>query len=230
MAGQESIASRQDRSLRALPKAHLHAHLDGSYPLDAVGALARRRGLPFHVPDRFDDVWAFFDAYGTVPALIESHEDLASLCRALVHAEAAEGVVYLEPAIEPQLYAPRLGTRDQVTQTMLAAFAEASRDAGIEVGALLTINTDEDLEISEDLARIAATHAGHGVAALGTAGFVEPGNLARYRRPAQIAQAAGLAGMADDRETSRRRWTSWARDESPMASALSRAPSWWRVS
>jgi adenosine deaminase len=180
------------RSLRSLPKAHLHVHLDGSYPLNAVRALAERRGIAFEVPASFPDVWSFFDAYGTVPKLVETHEDLACLCRALVHAEAAEGVVYLEPAIEPQLYAPRLGTLEVVTETMLGAFAEAGRDAGIEVGALLTINTDENLEIAEDLARIAADHAGTGVTGLGTAGFIEPGNLRRYRSSAQIAQAAGL--------------------------------------
>lgn len=180
------------RSLRALPKAHLHAHLDGSYPLSAVQRLARRRGGSFSVPRSFGDVWEFFDAYGTVPELIRTHEELAELCRALVHAEAAEGVLYLEPAIEPQLYAPRLGSLEQVTLTMLSSFHEASRDAGIDVGALLTINTDEDLAISTDLARIAAKHAGAGVAALGTAGFVEPGNLGRFRRAAQIARSAGL--------------------------------------
>jgi len=167
-------------------------HLDGSYPLHAVAALARRQGVSFDVPGGFTDVRQFFAAYGTVPGLVASHEDLAGLCRALVHAEAAEGVFYLEPAIEPQLYAPRLGTLDQITRTMLAAFAEAANDAGIEVGALLTINTDENFEIAEDLARVAAAHAGRGIAALGTAGFIAPGNLARYRRPAQIAQAAGL--------------------------------------
>jgi adenosine deaminase len=188
--GPNDIAAQ--RSLRSLPKAHLHLHLDGSYPLDAVQALARRRGLPFVVPETFPDVWSFFEAYGSVPRLIETHEDLAVLCRALVHAEAGEGVVYLEPAIEPQLYAPRLGPLDQVARTMLRAFAEASQDADVEVGALLTINTDENLEIAEDLARIAATHAGKGIAGLGTAGFVEPGNLRRYRSSARIAQAAGL--------------------------------------
>jgi adenosine deaminase len=180
------------RSLQALPKAHLHVHLDGSYPLHAVETLARRQGASFQVPGSFATVWEFFDAYGTVPRLVRSHEDLALLCRALVHAEAEQGVFYLEPAIEPQLYAPRLGTLDQVTKTMLAAFAEASADAGIEVGALLTINTDENFEISQDLARIAAAHAGAGVTGLGTAGFVEPGNLGRYRRSAEIAHAAGL--------------------------------------
>jgi len=180
------------RALGALPKAHLHAHLDGSYPLHAVEALARRRGAAFRVPETFADVWEFFTAYGTVPPLIETHEDLAGLCRAFVHAEAGHGVVYLEPAIEPQLYAPRLGTLIEVTRTMLAAFAEASGDAAIEVGAMLTINTDENLEISEDLARIAAAHAGRGITALGTAGFVEAGSFGPYRPAARIAQAVGL--------------------------------------
>jgi adenosine deaminase len=192
MSEPSAVPSRPQRSLRKLPKAHLHVHLDGSYPLYAVEALARRRRMAFRVPGRFPSVQSFFDAYLTVPNLVESHEDLAGLCRALVHADAADGVVYMEPAIEPQLYAPRIGTLDQVTKTMMRAFAEASMDAGIEVGALLTINTDGDLEIAEDLAGIAAAYAGRGITGLGTAGFVEPGNLRRYRSSAKIAQAVGL--------------------------------------
>ncbi|UFS60656.1 adenosine deaminase [Subtercola endophyticus] len=180
------------RDLLALPKAHLHAHLDGSYPVSAVQALAERRGAVFTVPDSFDDVWAFFHAYGTVPSLVHTHEDLAALCRALVHAEAAEGVLYLEPAIEPQLYAPRLGSILQVTTTIVTAFAEAAADAGIEVGSNLNINTDQDFDIAEELARAAAHFAGAGVTALGTAGFIEPGNLARYTTAAEIGLAAGL--------------------------------------
>jgi adenosine deaminase len=192
MSEPSAVPSRPQRSLRKLPKAHLHVHLDGSYPLYAVEALARRRRMAFRVPGRFPSVQSFFDAYLTVPNLVESHEDLAGLCRALVHADAADGVVYMEPAIEPQLYAPRIGTLDQVTKTMMRAFAEASMDAGIEVGALLTINTDGDLEIAEDLAGIAAAYAGRRITGLGTAGFVEPGNLRRYRSSAKIAQAVGL--------------------------------------
>ncbi|GAB3535155.1 hypothetical protein GCM10027403_12360 [Arthrobacter tecti] len=84
---------------------------------------------------------------------------------------------------------------------MLHAFDEASQDAGIEVGALLTINTDENFEISEDLARVAADHAGRGITALGTAGFVEPGNLARYRGAARIAQSAGLTVVSHAGQT-----------------------------
>ena len=175
-----------------LPKAHLHAHLDGSFPRHAVEALARRRGRAFDVPELFGDVWQFFDAYKAATDLIETHDELAELCRAFVRAEAAETVLYLETAIEPQLYAPRLGTPEQVMRTMLAAFAEAATETGVEVGALLTINTDQDLDVAEDLARLAARYAGKGVTALGTAGFVEPGDLARFRPAARIAEAAGL--------------------------------------
>ncbi|WP_197381726.1 adenosine deaminase family protein [Mycolicibacterium mengxianglii] len=180
------------RSLRDLAKAHLHVHLDGSYPLAAVQALARQRGRPFHHRGDFADVWAFFDAYGTVPALVQTHEDLAGLCRALVHQEHSEGVVYLEPAIEPQLYAPSLGTLKNVTVTMLRAFAEAAADTGVEVGANLTINTDSDEELAGELASLAADFAGAGVTALGTAGFVEPAGLHRYSAAADLARAVGL--------------------------------------
>ena len=183
---------RSSRPLRSLPKAHLHAHLDGSFPRHAVEALAARCGTDFRVPEAFGDVWEFFDAYQAVTDLIETHEDLAGLCRAFIQAEARETVVYLETAIEPQLYSPRLGTAEQVMRTMLAAFAEGAMDKGIEVGAMLTINTDQDLDIAEDLARLAAAYAGKGVTALGTAGFVEPGDLGRFRPAARIAQAAGL--------------------------------------
>jgi adenosine deaminase len=185
-------ATRRAGDLVALPKVHVHVHLDGSYPLAAVQALAESQGGRFEVPESFPDVWSFFDAYGTVPELVRTLDDLAGLCRAVVFAEAAEGVLYLEPAIEPQLFAPRLGTLDTVTQAIVDALQQAGSDAGIDVGANLTINTDQDLEIAAELARVAASLAGRGVTALGTAGFEEPAGLGRFVAAARIATDAGL--------------------------------------
>lgn len=180
------------RDLVALPKVHVHLHLDGSYPLSAVQALAESQGANFDVPGRFPDVWSFFDAYGTVPELVHTTADLTALCRALVFAEAAEGVLFLEPAIEPQLFAPRLGSLETVTKVIVDALQQAGLDAGIDVGANLTINTDQDLEISTELGHVAASLAGRGVTALGTAGFEEPAGLGRFRRAADVARDAGL--------------------------------------
>ncbi|MDQ1427780.1 MAG: hypothetical protein QOK39_1256 [Acidimicrobiaceae bacterium] len=178
--------------MRALPKAHLHLHLDGSFPRPAVAALLARRGLPFAPPERFANVDDFFAAYVTVPNLVADVDELAGLCRALVVAESRQGVVYLEPAVEPQLYAPRLGTIDDVLAVMCAAFTSAAIDRDVEVGALVTVNTDGGTEGASELAHLAASYAGRGVVAFGTAGFVEPANLARFVEPVAIARAAGL--------------------------------------
>ncbi|WGL53974.1 adenosine deaminase family protein [Nocardioides sp. BP30] len=178
--------------LDALPKVHVHAHLDGSYPREAVRELARRRGSAFAAPRSFADVHDFFEAYGEVPALVTSLEDLAFLCTRLVEAETARGVVFLEPAIEPQLYAPRLGTLDEVTATIVGALQAAGEACGIDVGANLTINTDQDDPVAMALAELAVAYAGRGVTALGTAGFIEPAGLGRYRELAEAATAAGL--------------------------------------
>ncbi|MEW1958837.1 adenosine deaminase [Kineococcus sp. NPDC059986] len=198
------------RSLTALPKVHVHAHLDGSYPREAVLALARRRGvevdLPqrsgaFGGPDGWHDVWEFFAAYGRVPALVEDLDDLAELCRALVAQEAAQGVVYLEPAVEPQLYAPRLGSLRDVTRVVLEAFADAATRHGVEVGALVTVNTDQDEAVAGELAAVAVEFAGAGVTAFGTAGFEEPSDLQRFAPHAARARAAGLPVVAHAGQT-----------------------------
>ncbi|TQS39517.1 adenosine deaminase family protein [Cryptosporangium phraense] len=184
------------RDLVGLPKVHVHVHLDGSYPLTAVRALA---GPAFEVPTSFPDVWSFFDAYGTVPPLVRTVDDLATLCRALVRAEAANGVLFLEPAIEPQLYAPRLGSLETVTRAIVDALQRAGDEAGIQVGANLTVNTDQDLPIADELARIAAKL--DGITAFGTAGFVEPAGLGRFAGAAARARDAGLQIVAHAGQT-----------------------------
>jgi adenosine deaminase len=180
------------RSLATLPKAHLHLHLEGSFPADAVQALADKRGCKFLPPSHFDNVDQFFCAYRQVPAMVETLDELAGLCRALVVAEASQGVLYLEPAIEPQLYSHRLGSMETVLRVILDAFADGQRTTGVEVGALFTINTDGGTEGAPEAARLAARYAGRGVVGFGTAGFVEPAGLARFVGPVARARAAGL--------------------------------------
>jgi adenosine deaminase len=179
-----------------LPKVHVHAHLDGSYPRAAVLRLAARRGVEFEFPESFADVWDFFDHYGRVPALVDDLADLAILCEELVAAAAAENVVFFEPAIEPQLYAPRLGSIDHVASTMVTALQEAAARHDLQVGANVTINTDQDAAVAEEIARAAIRWAGGGVTAIGTAGFREPADYGPYLPAVRAAADAGLQVVA----------------------------------
>lgn len=189
------------RLIADLPKVHVHVHLDGSYPCQAVKSLAARQGKQFVAPRTFDSVDKFFAAYGEVPALVETIDDLIGLCAALVAAESERGVVFLEPAIEPQLYAPRLGSIQEVAHAMVDALQKAGAEAGIQVGANLTINTDQDFDIAAELTDAAVSLAGSGVTALGTAGFIEPAGLGRFRTFAETASAAGLQVVAHAGQT-----------------------------
>jgi adenosine deaminase len=180
------------RPLGSLPKSHLHLHLDGSFPRAWVADLAARRGLPFTPPDRFPDTDEFFRRYLEVPALVPSLDELAAGCRALVESEAAHGVVYIEPGVEPQLYSPRLGSLDDVLVAMWDGFRDGARAVGVEVGCLVGVNTDFPVEVAEEVALAAAVRAGDGVVAFGTAGFVEPAGLHRFRHAVGVARSAGL--------------------------------------
>jgi adenosine deaminase len=184
--------ARFSRSLSGLPKPHLHVHLDGSFPRVWVAGLAARRGIRLPPPDSFESTDEFFRRYLEIPALIGSLDELAHGCRALVESEAANGVVYLEPGVEPQLYVPRLGSLDDVFTAMWEGFQEGSRATGLEVGCLVGVNTDFGVEDAEPVADLAARRAGDGVVAFGTAGFVEPAGLSRFRRVVEQARSAGL--------------------------------------
>jgi len=114
--------------------------------------------------------------------------------------------VFFEPAIEPQLFAPRLGSIDRVTATMVTALQEAAAEQDLQVGANVTINTDQDAPIAEDIARAAIRWAGDGVTAIGTAGFREPADFRPYVSAVRSAADAGLqvvahAGQVEGRES-----------------------------
>ena len=98
-------------------------------------------------------------------------------------------MLYCEPNIEPQLFAPRLGSARAVLATMLDAFADGAAETGIEVGALLIVNTDHGVDAAREPAQLALQYAGRGVTAFGTAGFDEPAGLHRF---------AGWAAAAHD--------------------------------
>jgi len=185
------------RSTTLLPKAHLHVHADGSFPRHAVQALASRRGLTApEPPGGFEDTEEFFRRYATMCDLPAELDDLAELSRALVVSEAEHGVRYLEIGVEPQMYEPRLGALDEILAAMVAGYRAGAAATGVEVGCMVGVNTDHPLELAERVADEAVRRAGDGVVAFGTAGFVEPAGLARFRPLVDRARAAGLTIVA----------------------------------
>jgi adenosine deaminase len=197
------------RSAVALPKAHLHIHLEGSVRPATLKELAGRQGVSLEDFWAFRDEYEFYDRYVLVSKAIAEPNDLVRVCRELVEDEAAEGVAYTQPGIAPQVYVPRFGTRADVFELMAEGFAQGSAATGVAVGPMIEVDVSRSVGAAEEMAAFAADRRSRGVAAFGIATAFDPTPDYRpFARASEIARGAGLkfvphAGEHDPADTVR---------------------------
>jgi adenosine deaminase len=164
------------RDLRALPKAELHVHLEGSMRLETVRELADHRGRP--LPSgltadgwRFDGPLDFIDQYVAVCALLVELEDFRRLALELCEDLAREGVRYAEVVFSPSNHARRLGDDwFGPIEAVLDGLAAGERDHGVTVRLTPDVVRDLGVEEGERVVEVAIKYAGRGVVALNAAG------------------------------------------------------------
>jgi adenosine deaminase len=182
------------RDLRALPKAHLHVHLEGAMRPGTLRELADRHGLPANLEG--DGSFASFIAlYRAACEALRGPDDLSRLVREIVEDAAADGVAWIEiSAWVSSAHAERLGLRDQaeVLNVLLDAGRRAERDLGVGVGFIVSCNRTRPPAEATELARLAAQHVGGGVVALGLADDETRGAAELFAEAFAIARDAGL--------------------------------------
>jgi adenosine deaminase len=90
--------------VRALPKAELHVHLEGTVDATTLLMLAERHGVEPPAPDvesvdewyKFDGFPMFLERYFVVLSLLRDPEDFALIAERYMHTAHAQGVVHLE--------------------------------------------------------------------------------------------------------------------------------------
>ena len=182
------------RNLRALPKAHLHLHLEAAQRPSLLRELSARYGLP--TPDAGDGTFAtFLRAARVVFTALHTPDEYARLVREMAEDAAAEGVVWLEPAAWlTRAQAERLGLPDEeaVLQVLLDAARQATAATGVGIGLMLSANRLRPPAEAVALARLAARYAGRGVVAFGLADDEAHGPAEPFAEAFAIARAAGL--------------------------------------
>ena len=179
--------SAHDR-FTALPKAHLHVHLEAAMREATLRQWCAEDGIEVPPLVEYADFTAFLGAYGLLIDLLHTPERVGRLLDEVVADAAAQGVVALEFASIPEK-AVAFGSAEEALEFILPAAADAGRRHGVWTGSIVSIDRGAGREHALEAARLAARFADRGVVAVG---------LVADERGNPVADAAGAFAIARD--------------------------------
>jgi len=193
----------QIRSLRDLPKAHLHLHFTGSMRHATVLDLAAEQGI--WLPEALTDDWPpqlsaadekgwfrFQRLYDIARSVVTTENAVRRLLVEAAEDEAAEGSRWLEIQVDPSGYAAHFGGITAFTELVIDAAGDATRDTGVQVAILIAANRTRHPLDARTLARLAAQYAGRGVVGVGLSNDECRGEALAFSKAFDIAARAGL--------------------------------------
>ena len=135
-----------DNFIRALPKAELHLHIEGSLEPELMFALAQRNGvtIPYaSVEDvraayAFGNLQDFLDIYYAGADVLRTQQDFHDLATAYFDRAAADGVVHAELMFDPQTHTDRGIPFATVIEGLLSACEDAQTRHGISSALILS--------------------------------------------------------------------------------------------
>jgi adenosine deaminase len=134
-----------ERRLRALPKAELHLHLEGTLEPELLFELAGRNDVPLRWRDveevraayAFTDLQSFLDVYYEAAATLRTERDFHDLTVAYLDRVAADGARRVEVFFDPQTHTVRDVAMGTVIEGISSGLEEGERRHGISSGLIL---------------------------------------------------------------------------------------------
>jgi adenosine deaminase len=160
------------RDLRALPKAHLHVHVESTIRPDTLRELADANGVPLPPPAAagFTGFRAFADHNALVRACLRRPEDFERIGREYCVDEAAQGVGYAEVTFTAASHGERLGEAEMPLAALLRGLADGRAATGLDCRVLLDHSRRRSVDRAWRTLELARRYADQGVIGIGLAG------------------------------------------------------------
>ncbi len=125
--------------LRALPKAELHLHIEGTLEPELAFRLAQKHGitLPYATVEQlraaysFSNLQSFLDIYYAGASVLRDAEDFHALTQAYLRKAHEQGVVHVEIFFDPQTHTGRGVALATVLEGITAALRDGQKTLGI---------------------------------------------------------------------------------------------------
>jgi adenosine deaminase len=154
-------ASRLPELLRAMPKAELHIHIEGSLEPELIFALAKRNGVQLPYADvaalrsayAFTNLQSFLDIYYAGASVLQQPQDFYDLAWAYFERAAADHVVHAEIFFDPQTHTQRRVSMRTVVSGLHRACEDARAKWGMDAQLIMCflrhLSEDEALQTLE---------------------------------------------------------------------------------
>ncbi|MCU1375078.1 MAG: adenosine deaminase [Actinomycetia bacterium] len=157
------------RDLQALPKAHLHLHLEAGMRPSTLVDQAERYGIDVPAITGFGSFTEFSGMYLAACQVLQRPEDFARVIDEIVEDARQQGATYIEPSFYAPRYSSFPGATEGVVEMVLDQLGASAARHGVAARLMLAADRTMDPSDAVEQAKIAVRFADRGIVAFGLA-------------------------------------------------------------